>query len=499
MHFANYQARRAVKLRPYQEKALEEIRAHYAAGTKKVLLHLPTGSGKTLCFSYILKSVHEKGNKAFMVVSGASLVDQASVRLDREQVPHGCIQAGHWRNFSDLPIQVCSIHTLYRRKILPEASLIVIDEAHLASSPMFHWLIKHYPNAFILAVTATPYVRKGLRHIADVVVAPISMKELVDQGFLAPARYYVPSKIDLSRVEIDRSTRDYKQDQLAATMKDARLYADIIQSYKKIGKGRPTLCFAVSLEHSMEIVDSFNIAGIRAVHIEAGTPEPIRRKAIEDLRCGIIEVISNVGILTTGVDIPEVSCIIMARPTKSYNLYCQILGRGTRIYPGKSDFIILDHADTISEHGLIDTPREVDLDGVKSRPKEDQVIICERCFSAYRYIENGVRVNACPYCGFSPKAIAKEPAAARNTETDNDVELVEIKTIEEFKALKVEKFIREKIQYARRKNYKKGWVYYQVKNKYGAVVAKNSGDLIEAGFVSVESRPSGIEDCPSFE
>jgi hypothetical protein len=117
-----------MKLRPYQEKALDEIRAHYGNGVKKVLLKLATGGGKTLCFCTILKSVHAKGLKGIMVVRGKALVDQASDRLSRENVPHGVHMANHWRRMPDEPIQVCSVDTLFRRKIVPKAHLVVVDE-----------------------------------------------------------------------------------------------------------------------------------------------------------------------------------------------------------------------------------------------------------------------------------------------------------------------------------------------------------------------------------
>lgn len=478
-------------LRPYQSAALDEIRRLYAAGHKKVLLVLATGGGKTLVFCEILKASRAKGKRCIMVVRGAELVDQASRRLDREDVPHGVMQANHWRRMPHEHIQICSIDTLYRRKLVPPADLIVIDEAHLATSPSFLWLISHYPNAFFLPVTATPFSKKGLRHVADAVVKPITMKELVDQGFLVPARYYIPSKLDLGNVRIDKKTYDYDQGELASCVKDPALYGDMLKAYRKLGENRPALCFAVNVQHSLEIVESFNQAGFRAVHVEAETPAHERADAIRKLESGEINVISNVGILTTGVDIPRVSCIIMARPTKSLNLYLQICGRGTRIAEGKKDFIILDHANNITEHGFIETERHICLDGKQSKPREEMVVNCSECFAAFNPYAVVPMSYICPYCSANntpSKPVNEEMTRTRNTDQDRTVELIEVKSEEHFEDMKIDNYILSKVTIAAHKNYKLGWVYFQVKGRFGGAIANAYSGKIKERFVQAQAR-----------
>lgn len=460
-------------LRPYQQIALDEIRRHYSAGRKKVLLKLPTGAGKTLIFCTVLKSVHEKGKSGIMVVRGKSLVDQASQRLDREQVPHGVMQANHWRCMPDERIQICSIDTLYRRKLTPKADLVVIDEAHLAASPSFLWLVENYPDAFFLPVTATPYAKRGLRHIADEMVSPISMLELIQQGYLVRPRYFIPSKVDLTGVEIDKKTHDYVTEQLVQRMDDAALFGDMIEAYQKFASGRPALCFAVSIEHSLHIVESFNKAGIRTVHIEAGTSQTERDEVVRQLENREIDVISNVGILTTGIDIPCASCIIMARPTQSYNLYIQILGRGTRTYEGKNDFIILDHAANIEQHGLIEIEKEVDLDGKLSKPRDFRVVICSGCYRAFDPLVS----KECPECGLVSKNESKE--ASRNTTIDETIELTEIKNIEQLESMQIQAFIKKSLEKAVRRGYKAGWIFHQVKERFGESHAKANWSKIK--------------------
>jgi superfamily II DNA or RNA helicase len=486
--------------RPYQEEAIKKIREHYVQGTKKTLLQLPTGSGKTYVFCQVLKGVYEKGNRAIMVVRGASLVDQASLRLAREDVPHGVMQANHWRKMPDEPIQICSIDTLYRRKIAPPADLVVIDEAHLAGSQSYMWLVEQYPDAYFLPVTATPHLKKGLRHIADVVVNPITIAELIEQGYLVPARYYIPTSPDISSVSIDKKTSDYNQSELSTVMRNSALYGDMIDSYLRRGENRPALCFAVNVEHSLELVDSFNYSGIPAVHVEAGTSQADREDAIRRLETGEIKIISNVGVLTTGVDIPCVSCIILARPTKSYNLHIQTLGRGTRLYPGKKDFIVLDHANNVMTHGLIETDRECNLDGAPPKPRENVIVTCKVCFHAwnpieqYRLLHPGINLIGYDYIcrgvidetvcltDNAPERKANAPVE-RKTDTDLNHELVEVDSKELFEKVRLQQFIEKQILIAKRRGYKPGWIFHQLKEKYSEDVAKKHWKHIKASLL----------------
>ncbi len=498
-------------LRPYQEAGLNEVRALYAQGIKKVLLHLATGGGKTTIFCDVLISAHKRGKHAFVVVRGRELVNQASLRLAAEDVPHGVLQAEHWRYRPDDLIQVCSIDTLYRRKLLPKASLIVIDECHMASSQSYLWLVENYPDAYYLAVSATPHVKKGLRHIADRVVRPITMSELIAQGYLVPPTYYIPSKPRLDDIAIDSKTGDYNQTQLGARMNDAVLFGDLVESYRKYAFGRPALCFAVNIDHSLNIVNAFLAAGIPAAHIEANTPEKLRRDYIEKLSRGEIKLISNVGVLCTGVDIPCASAIIMARPTKSYNLYIQILGRATRPFPGKNNFVVLDHGATVEEHGLIEIERECNLDGhYRAKTADDSSIVrCAVCYRAWnptqqwlrlypneaaqgrtgrdfvcRNVVDGVECLTDCRKGASDGAAGSE----RNTELDAETELVEITSAEQFERIRLDNFIRKTVESAIARGYKSGWVFHKLKDKYGNAEANRHWKKIKLCFLQEEAR-----------
>jgi len=441
-----------MKLRDYQELALSEIKAEFKKGNKKVLLHLATGSGKTVIFSQLLKLVAKNNKRAGMVVRGKQLVQQASDRLTREGVSHGVIQGNHPNYHPDRSIQLCSVDTLIRRKIKPDFNLLVIDEADLATTGNFKKLVESYPNAFILSVTATPFGKEPLNHLADVVVHPISFEELIDQGYLSPLRYFAPSKPDLTGVHTRMG--DYVTDELETKMNI--LTGDLVSHYRDIAMDRPTIVFAVNIRHSKSIAARFNSSGIPAQHIEGNDSLKIREEYIEKLKSGELKIITSVGTLCRGVDIPELGCLILARPTKSYNLFVQQLGRGTRITDKYKDCIILDHAGNLHRHGFPTDEPNVYLDGKIPDPKF-KVKTCSTCYAVYEGFK-------CPQ-GCQP--IVLEPK--KNEMIEINGQLIEINSLPH--AVKIKQYIESLKTIQKQRGYKRGWVYHTFKNKHGEELA----------------------------
>ncbi len=444
-------------MRPYQEEAINQISTEYGNGVRKVLLHLATGGGKTHIFSDVLKRTAAKGNKCIMVVRGRQLVDQASQRLFHEGVEHGVRMASHWNKNYGAKVQLCSIDTLLSRNEFPEATLVVIDEAHLFTSERCKQFINHYSDVFILSVTATPYSKESLTHLADTVIHPVGVQDLIDQGYLVPPRYFAPSTPDLKGVHSRNG--DYVAEELQERM--SILTGDIPSHWLKLSEGRPTLCFAVNIKHSEAIVESFKKAGIPAEHIEGDHTFEQRKAAIQRLQSGHIKVLSNVGVLCTGVDIPFASCILMARPTKSYSLYIQQAGRGTRICPEteKQDFLILDHAGNVLRHGFIQDEPEVHLEGWIKEPRGGPVTMCEACFLMFNEPE-------CPACGWSKPVPAQ---TERTIEVESGV-LKELKGLPQ--AVEISLYIKRLKDIQKRKGYKKGWIYHAIVEKYGEAIAQ---------------------------
>lgn len=438
--------------RDYQKKSIELIKSEFMMGHKKVLLWLATGAGKTFTFCDMVKTASNKGKRSIIVVRGRKLVDQASKRLFREHVPHGVLMNGHWNYRPQMPVQVVSIDTAISRNLKPEADLIIIDEVHLFGiDSKASQFIAQYDNAFVIGVTATPWVPKGLIHLADTVVHPISMQELIDQGYLCDFRYFAPSEPDLTGVKISSSTKDYVNNQLEDAMVAGQLTGKIIDHWKKIAPDMPTLLFAVNIHHSKILTEKFRAAGIAAEHCDADTPDAEREEIIFRLESGQTKIICNVGIFCTGVDIPCLRAIIMARPTMSLNLFIQQAGRGTRVFPGKEKCILLDHAGNIVRHGFPTEESEVDLSGSQSSTHIRKSKICKNCFCVYRG-------TICPECGVEPPE--REMALIEESEA-------ELKEIKKRERNPIEQFIIDLEKQRKKSKYKKGWTWHKLVDRFG--------------------------------
>lgn len=383
-----------MKLRPYQVDAINQIRERFAAGEKRLLLHLVTGGGKTLIFCKIAKMAMASEKRVVIVVRGRKLVNQASSRLTAENIPHSVFMASHPEFHSQRLVQVCSIDTIRSRKLYPPADLVIIDEADQATSPDYHALAEHYSNARFLCVTATPYGTKSLKHVAETVIHPITIREIIDQGYLVDAKYYAPTQVDLSEVRV--TAGEYNEGDLEKVMGRAQIVGDVVRCWLQYSKGRATLVFCVSVAHAEVLCEEFKREGVKALVLTAKDSDAIRDNAIEDLKTGQVEVICNVGVMSRGVDIPWLQTLCLARATRSLSLHLQQLGRGSRIYENKQHFMVLDHAGNLSRHGFMDDEHEVNLDGEKPKfISSDSVTTCDACFGVYQKKKHP---DACPYC-----------------------------------------------------------------------------------------------------
>lgn len=406
----------------------------------------------------------KKGSKVLIVVKGKKLVHQASKRLSALGINHGIYQ-GNKTQHTDKKILVASVDTLGARKIAPEADLLIIDEAHLTQGKRYAWLIGHYKKSFMLSVTATPHLKSGMRHLADDVVYPISLKELIHQGYLSKPKYYVPTKLDLSSVRVRKG--EYVEEDLERVVKEANIFGDVISTYKSLAPGKPAICFCISIAHSRQMLSAFSEAGISAMHLDADSPDDYRDEVIAKLKSKEISIITNVNILSTGVDIPEIEVIISCRPTKSYNLWIQQVGRGTRITETKKEFFVLDHANNTEEHGMIEEEPKCDLDGIP-KIKKPAVKVCAACFACYEK----AKYSSCPSCGYEDPEQVKKEAERLAIEAKN----FELKLLEE---KKWETKLNELITLARKKRYEKGFVWHEMVRLFGEKIGKKAWSKIK--------------------
>jgi DNA repair protein RadD len=443
------------ELYDYQANAVTEIRSEILAGRKRILLVAPTGCGKGTVATWMIHRAVARGSRILFLVNRRELVKDTSRRLDRLGVDHGIIMGNHPRRKPWLHVHIASIDTLQRRETLPPADLIFVDECHFAISPIWRKVLDRY-SCPIIGMTATP-VRadgRGLGEFFDAMVSGPSTSELMSRNFLVKARIFAPSSPDLTGVAVSHG--EYNQKQLAQLVDGSKIIGDVVQHWMKLGRGRPTVAFAVSIEHSRHIVDQFRAKGIRAEHVDANTPDEDRDRIWAGLADASIELCSSVGVISYGWDVPPVSCAILARPTKSLALYLQQVGRVLRTHATKQDALILDHAGCCLEHGFPDDEREWTLDGIKKKSGSNYTgpvaRMCKECWAAY---PSGAA--ACPYCGWKPERVDRMP-----DQVDGSLEEVIEKPAYTIRKLSADPRVAELQKTAAEKGYKPGWVWHQV-------------------------------------
>ena len=313
-------------LRPHQERALEALRASISAGKRRPMLQAPTGFGKTLTAAWIIQMALDKGKRVAFVVPALSLIDQTVEAFEAEGIHCvGVMQGIHPRTDRDQPVQVCSVQTLARRR-RPEVDVVIIDEAHQLHKEPFKWMAA-CPEVLFIGLSATPWARGLGKHYNDLIVASTT-KDLIEKGYLSTFKVFAPSMPDLSGVSTVAG--DYHEGELAAACDTASLVGDVIETYLRRGVGRQTLCYAVNRAHAEHLKQRFLEAGVSAAYIDCFTDRFDRERIFDRFRVGEIRVICNVATLAVGLDLPMVSCIIDAKPTKSEMRFVQTIGRGLR-------------------------------------------------------------------------------------------------------------------------------------------------------------------------
>jgi DNA repair protein RadD len=360
----------APALRPYQEKALAELDAAFAAGRRSPLLVGPTGSGKTVIAAELIRRAVAAGEQALFLAPRRELIAQTSEKLEAVGVPHGVILAGaDERDGLGAPVHVASVDTVLARVlrrgtlVLPAYDVVIVDEAHLSITEVRVGLLERWPAARRIGLTATPTRRDGkaLGVLYDVLLEPATTAELVAQGYLAPARYWSWPPPDLGGVEI--TAGDYNLGQLERVVNRAPLLADVVTTWMQRASDRRTVVYGVSIAHAVALAEAFRRIGVAAEHVDAKTPAPERAATFARFRAGTTQVLTNCFLAALGFDLPALSCIVLARPTQSLMLYLQQLGRGLRIADGKRDCLVLDHAGVVHRFGFATDPRQWQLTG----------------------------------------------------------------------------------------------------------------------------------------
>lgn len=477
-----------IVLRAYQEGALHKTRSALARGKKRVILYSPTGSGKTEMGFAMIQGALEKGRRVVFIANRKELVNQASRRLDAAGIHHGILQAENTRSL-DAKVLVCSIDTIARRGFPDDVGLILIDEAHaVAGSQKYHDLLFKLNRVPVVGLSATPFAPGLGKHydqlrgaLFEELVEAVTIRELINLGFLVDCDVFAPADPDLTGVRTKRSIcgeTDYNERQLAEAVDKPGLVGDIVQHWQKLARGKQTVCFASNIPHSQHIVEAFKAVGVKAAHLDYHHDDEERAAILGAFVRGDITVLSNSALLAEGWDCPSCEVMILARPTRSLIRYVQMVGRVLRPAPGKDRALLLDHSGTVLRLGFAtdDLPLELD-DGAANKSsaarQERQQSEPKPCPSC-KYVRPA-GVHTCPSCGFAPVRRSEVEVA------DGELVKVSRKARKPATADNKQHVYSQLLRVCRNKGYQRGWVA----NKYREIFG-----VWPRGLREVEAAPS---------
>ena len=357
-----------MELRPYQSEAKEAIFQEWDKGVLRTLLVLPTGCGKTIVFAKVTEDCVRRGERVLILAHRGELLDQAADKIAKatklgcatEKAEQSCL--GSW-----FRVVVGSVQTLMREKRLGQFpadyfNTIIIDEAHHSISDSYQKILAHFDEARVLGVTATPDRgdMKNLGQVFDSLAYEYTLPKAIKAGYLSPIKALtIPLKLDLSGVSMQSG--DFKAGDIATAL-DPYLY-QIADEMEKYCKNRKTVVFLPLVKTSQKFRDILTEKGFKAAEVNGESKD--RAEVLEAFDRGDYNVLCNSMLLTEGWDCPSVDCIVVLRPTKVRSLYSQMVGRGTRLHPGKEHLLLLDFLWHTERHelchpaDLICTDREV--------------------------------------------------------------------------------------------------------------------------------------------
>ena len=463
-----------IRLRAYQEGAIGKLRSALARGARRVLLYSPTGSGKTEMAFVMIVGALAKGRKVMFVANRKELVRQASRRLDAAGIAHGILQAENSRSL-DAKVLVCSVDTVHRRGLPDDVGLIIIDEAHaVAGSVKYRELLFKYNLVPVVGLSATPFAPGMGKHydelrgpLFEALVEAVTIRELIDLGFLVDCDVFAPADPDLAGVKTQRSIGgelDYNETQLAEAVDKPALVGDIVQHWQRLAAGKQTVCFASNIAHSQHIVAEFIRHGVKAAHLDYHHTDDERAEILDAFARGEITVLSNSALLAEGWDCPSTEVMILARPTKSLIRYVQMVGRVLRPARGKERALLLDHSGTVLRLGFATDDLPLELDDGKANTsaskKQDRKASEPKPCPSCKYVRPA-GVHACPSCGFAPTRQSDVEV------TEGDLVKIDRKTKKPATPDRKQHVYSQLLQVCRAKGYRPGWAANQYREFFG--------------------------------
>jgi superfamily II DNA or RNA helicase len=337
---------------------VSSVFGRWSTGDRATLLVLATGLGKTIVFSEVARQVVEQGGRALVLAHRSELIEQAASKLEALGLDVGIEQAE--RRAAHHSVVVGSVQTLQGRRLerwAPEHfNLVVVDEVHHATSISYRSILSHFAAAKVLGVTATPDRAdgKGLGALFDSVAFRLEIADGIKQGWLSPikAKRVVVDGLDLSAVRT--TAGDLNAGDLDLAMRAPAAVHGVADPLADLSRGRPTLAFCVTVEHAHALADAVNqLAPGTAEALDGTATREHRADVLRRYHAGDLRVLINCALFTEGFDAPSTACVAIVRPTKSRALYTQMIGRGTRLAPGKTECVVLDFAGIAGKHRLV--------------------------------------------------------------------------------------------------------------------------------------------------
>lgn len=496
-----------IKLRDYQQLGADSIKISFSKGNKKLILQSPTGSGKTIIFSYIAQNTSAKGKKVLILTDRTELLSQTGGALAQFGIQPYLIRSGtRYINFNS-NVYVAMCETLRNRlkldiwkKWLKDIDLVVIDECHRQN---FNYLFESglVDDKFVIGFTATPKRSGSMRQLAldyEEIIETISVSELIRRGYLVADDYYGVGGVDLNNIKYDKLKGDYSESEMFGRFNSPKLYAGVVKNWKEVANNTHTIVFCVNIEHCIHTCEEFRKNGIdaRFVTSKMGLPKEPKKDDNEGMwvryrekmrlynlyleshskwsgnRTEIFKqfankefpVLINAGIATTGYDCPSIETVIINRATTSVTLWLQMIGRGSRIFKNKTHFNILDFGDNANRLGHYQAPQHWSLWHSNEATGEGvpPVKVCGENMGLDKNQKKGCNrmimasYKICPLCGYMyPEKKAKD-IDLKGVMYDNERHLaVSVKKISEMD-------VNELYDYFKVKGHKPAWLWRQL-------------------------------------
>jgi superfamily II DNA or RNA helicase len=404
-------------LRPYQTDAIGAVGQAEREGIRRPLVVHPTGTGKTVTFSHLIAQRADQG-RALVLVHREELAAQTvqKINMVAPELRTGIVKAD--RNEVDADVVVASVQTAHRDHRLGQLgdfATVVVDEAHHAPAPSWTKVLTGVGSfspygPLTVGFTATPERDGKSLSVWEKVVSYMSIREAIYGGYLVPVEgQTVATSMDLGRV---RKTRgDYQDGDLGEALENSGAIEEIADAYAEHAKDRKGVAFTPTVQTAHHLAEALRGRGIPAEALSGATPTEERRAILARLKTGATQVVVNCAVLTEGFDEPSISCVVVARPTKFHGLYVQMVGRGTRLYPGKKDLLVLDVTGASERHDLVSVV-DLGLDlGLEGKPRkgdeEREEQECPTC--GVPGSECNLEHHRCALCRrFLPRALVSE-------------------------------------------------------------------------------------------